>query len=111
MDSWDWYLDINSNRSDGRSTDGIYNGVNYFYGGTAICYKDLWKKSASYAYNNDCQLPKSFSHLPFLPNIDENDVIKQEDHNNLDGNGNPIIVTKNVPGTKILFLRIFSLDT
>ena len=72
--------------------------MNYFYGGTAICYKDLWKKSALYAYDNDCQLPKSFSHLPFLPNNVENNRIKQAEHNNLDEDGNPIIITKTVQG-------------
>ena len=61
-------------RSDGRVTHGVYNGIDYFYGGTAICYKDLWTKSTSYTYNNDCQLPKSFTHLPFLPNVEDNSV-------------------------------------
>ena len=88
-------------RSDGRSTDGIYNGVNFFYGGTAICYKDLWTKSSTHAYNNDCQLPKSFSHLPALPNMAENDETEQE-HNNFDKNKNPIIITKNIPGSKFI---------
>ena len=61
-------------RSDGRVTHGVYNGVDYFYGGTAICYKDLWTKSTSYTYNDNCQLPKSFTRLPFLPNLDDNNV-------------------------------------
>ena len=61
-------------RSDGRVTHGVYKGVDYFYGGTAICYKDLWSKSRSSTYNDDCQLPKSFTHLPFLPNLDDNNV-------------------------------------
>ena len=81
-------------RSDGRSTTGIYKGVDYFYGGTAICYKDLWKTSVPNSYNNDCQLPKSFSHLPFLSNFEEN----VQEHDNLDENGIPILITKNVPG-------------
>lgn len=91
-------------RSDGRSTDGIYNGVNYFYGGTAICYKDLWTKSTTHEYNNDCQLPKSFSHLPALPNIAENDKSVQE-HKNFGEDGNPIIITKNIPGSNFSILH------
>ena len=58
-------------RSDGRITHGIYNGVDYFYGGTAVCYMDLWKNSSTYDYHDDCQLPKSFSQLSIVPNMDE----------------------------------------
>ena len=58
-------------RSDGHVINGVYNGVDYFYGGTAVCYKDLWQKSTSQNYNNDCQLPRSFSHFPILPSSDE----------------------------------------
>ena len=45
--------------------------MDYFYGGTAVCYKDLWQKSTSQNYNNDCQLPRSFSHFPILPSSEE----------------------------------------
>ena len=80
-----YFLLIRYHRSDGRITHGVYNGVDYFYGGTAICYKDLWIKSTSYTYNDDFQLPKSFSHLPFLPNLEDNNL--QDNHVDLNENG------------------------
>ena len=56
----------------------------------------MWKKSVSQSYNNDCQLPKSFSHLPALSYFEENEILKE--HDNLPETGNPVIIAKNVPG-------------
>ena len=55
--------------------------MDYFYGGTAICYNDLWSSSDSKNYNGECQLPKSFSNLPFLPSLDDTtSVVEQNDY-------------------------------
>ena len=79
----------------------MYNGVDYFYGGTAICYRDLWTKTpnSSVVYDDDCQLPKSFSYLPYQPHFQ--DILPEQGDDNIDTNLTSTIITTNTIGNHL----------
>ena len=99
------HFNWNHFRSDGRLTYGVYNGVDYFYGGTTICYQDLWTKPISTVYDDDCQLPKSFSYLPYLSNL--GDISPEENIDGIDTNRIPAIITTNAIGNNWKYLIPF----